>query len=364
MSESHDRSPSTMQRIAFTLIELLVVVAVVGLLVSILLPSLRKAREQARTVACTAGLRGISSAGLIYAGADPGENLVPVHRLYALVPGDIGAYDWGGKSGIGEPSVGTDASSSIWGTQNGRGPGTRPLNDVLFKSGFPDTQNVPGPNQVNWLHDAQLDLAIYRCPSDRGYAGFHYDAWRNSGLTSYDHYGTSYAASLLWEADESHPGDPCTLLSFTPYLRPPSRVPNPANTIYFLENSGRFGWAINFGADADGDDLGSACSQLHNVPSSLGTGVDKEIRGWHGRPFLVSVSFVDGHAALVNMRGHQRPAPHLPYYPGSGVPGSTAGYVRYHCAIIRGSGWQIDTLPAPFVISEIPCEHANSVMFK
>jgi prepilin-type N-terminal cleavage/methylation domain-containing protein len=52
---------------AFTLIELLVVVAIIALLVSILLPSLSEAREQAKRVACAAGLHQIALGDFAYA---------------------------------------------------------------------------------------------------------------------------------------------------------------------------------------------------------------------------------------------------------------------------------------------------------
>ena len=58
-----------MKKLAFTLIELLVVVAIISLLVSILLPSLQKAKELAKVAVCGSQLANISVGGGLY-GAD------------------------------------------------------------------------------------------------------------------------------------------------------------------------------------------------------------------------------------------------------------------------------------------------------
>jgi prepilin-type N-terminal cleavage/methylation domain-containing protein/prepilin-type processing-associated H-X9-DG protein len=62
----------------FTLIELLVVIAVISLLVSILLPSLKQAKDQAKRTICTTSLRSIGFAYELY--AEDSNNYYPPTR--------------------------------------------------------------------------------------------------------------------------------------------------------------------------------------------------------------------------------------------------------------------------------------------
>lgn len=62
-----------MRRSGFTLIELLVVVAIVALLIGILLPSLGRARDSAKTLKCLINMRSMSMASVMYADDHDGK---------------------------------------------------------------------------------------------------------------------------------------------------------------------------------------------------------------------------------------------------------------------------------------------------
>ena len=63
----------------FTLIELLIVVAIIGILASLLLPSLERARYEAKNAVCKSNLRQISTGHVLYA-QDNDSNMLPGNK--------------------------------------------------------------------------------------------------------------------------------------------------------------------------------------------------------------------------------------------------------------------------------------------
>ena len=102
-------------RTAFTLVELMVVVAIIALLISILLPSLAKAREQAYQVKCASHLKTIWQ-GIFYYAEDKSNGdgyLVQLSNQWAarnasqLYPGSYWAYQILPYVDIGRSKAGT-----------------------------------------------------------------------------------------------------------------------------------------------------------------------------------------------------------------------------------------------------------------
>ena len=80
--------PTCGPRFGFTLIEMLVVISIISLLISILMPSLSRARAQAKSVHCLARLKEFGNALAAYEGSNGG--FMPPARWYpdtSVLPG-------------------------------------------------------------------------------------------------------------------------------------------------------------------------------------------------------------------------------------------------------------------------------------
>ncbi|CAN5711282.1 hypothetical protein BH11PLA1_BH11PLA1_10730 [soil metagenome] len=179
------RTPLTRrpQRSAFTLIELLVVIAIIALLISILLPSLARARSLARLTLSMSNNRQIGQAYLIYR-TDYKEQLPMVIDGAGNAPGWC-TWSYGGK-----------ATNIRWAGKYGgifdRPPGKRPVNQYVYPE-ITLAKTLPDVATRN-----QVEMPVFKSPGDSGSFQYSTPYPTKDLISSYDDVGTSYHNNMAW----------------------------------------------------------------------------------------------------------------------------------------------------------------------
>ena len=246
------------RRGGFTLIELLVVVAIIALLISILLPSLRQAREQAKVAKCTANLRSLNLGTHAY--------FVENNDFFPLY-----AYSGGSWLGVSGSSYGGKTPDKYWKRQYGgvfyQRTNEKPINRTILNT---------TPEQ-----DAEMD--VLRCPSDiTSYSRIYLDEgkFEPALISTYDDRGTSYGFNLQSLID----------LSPDPWLSPSGRQTGENWTLYFqkLKRSTNGTFLSKFALYLEG-------------PAGFSFRDRIQVMGNHGAFSRHTVGFLDGHAEYIDM---------------------------------------------------------------
>ncbi|MFN0134579.1 MAG: type II secretion system protein [Phycisphaerae bacterium] len=280
-----------MSKRGFTLIELLVVVAIIALLISVLLPSLGAAREQARITKCIANLKSMGNAMSMYA-SEYREQFPFEKRNWPENPfGNPGgfvlsAFYYGGHPG--RPSEGDQISFTFDRNRLRTTFRERPFNRYFFNvQELHGTLERPEDAATPQFDERRKEFTIYQCPSDTGGFFATETVQENAAYRSiFDMNGSSYDINYhwvwMWAARDGGLGAPF------PAYSPPSPPANDRRN--YLGRANRF-------LNAQRQRAASRFLMLVEDPFDSAQ-LNRIARvPWHKRLNKYSFLFLDGHAA-------------------------------------------------------------------
>lgn len=144
------------QRSAFTLIELLVVIAIIALLVSILLPSLKRAQELAKQTVCLSNLKNNGTAMLMY--AEENEGIV---FLYTTPPSAGAVPDKGWQQFLAESGYMDDMNIAVCPSQAPVKYDSKNIDNV-YGADVGDMLKIDPENPVTYTFNATFQFECYR----------------------------------------------------------------------------------------------------------------------------------------------------------------------------------------------------------
>ena len=171
------RNPKSKIRNGFTLIELLVVIAIISLLVSILLPSLNRAKDLARSVLCMTNLKAQGTSNYLW--GQENDNQMPGYIFHDRISGSPpteNAFLWNHYYFGGEFSSGIGGGSWFFESWSQKIPPKNPLPIASTWAKF-----------TNWMDIAAETSGSYdvaRCPAQ--------ETWSSTGASP-DEYKWSYS---------------------------------------------------------------------------------------------------------------------------------------------------------------------------